>query len=234
MFGTRRGAVATIVASCLLVATGGGASAGYNDDQSLDDVEFRGAEEPPEVFENLPGGPEDYSVTIGEDVFDPDARSKVPMSESHEPSNDANSRASWSGTPTWASCGYYDKKTKLVRSYNRQKISGHAGVGANLKCGTSKWGYRHIAGRHASQWRAKSSWTGGDWREMAAFATRSTLKASTCKWYKSSNRTFQYVAQVNLVNKKTGRIDHRFWTRVVVSKSTNNIITTYPQSKSSC
>lgn len=193
----------------------------------------------PEVYVNVPGhgGAQnlatDTEAGSGIDAVAPvegyttvDENAPVPAEALEGSSLDTTATAA---TTPWAACGAYDSKTKLVKDYSRQAISGVSGRTAHLKCGTQTyWGYRHIKYRHASNWQAKAALVGGEWRSFTDWALRNTFTYPCLKYRQTSNDTLQYVKNIYLKD-RYGRVINKFAARASVARVTQNIITAYPQ-----
>lgn len=141
-----------------------------------------------------------------------------------------------SGLPPWPGCGVNEKATKLLKSYKRAQIAGYAGATANLKCGNhdfrtdSGWGFRHIKARHLDQWQNEAAILGGQWMDFADWSMTAVLSKPCYKAYQATNSTFQYIAPIQIKDRR-GKVVKTIGVRVVVSKATNNVITAYPQKK---
>lgn len=140
-----------------------------------------------------------------------------------------NSAAQGFVGPIWAACGVKDPHDKLVHQYD----AGAPPMGAeflrkpNLKCGNEKYGYRHIKLEHMDDWGNIATRVGGNWRDFASFAIQSSLEAPA-KACLGGNNEIIYLGVIELRN-SNGLVGERYYPRVTVGQSTNNIITAFPQ-----
>lgn len=101
---------------------------------------------------------------------------------------------------------------------------------SNPACGSSKWGYRHIIANHLSEWQSRAAEASENWRDTADYGIQWALKDPDRVRYRSSNDTYCFSRQIDLVNNRTGQVvDHYFHT-VVVARVTKNILTAWPGS----
>jgi hypothetical protein len=154
--------------------------------------------------------------------------------------------ASTIDSQTWAACGAFDDKSKLVRYFGKRFKIPHAGMNgsfARLRCGLDysstdhPWGYRHIAEGHTDDRQAKADYLGLNWRNFADWAIEGTLAHPVRVTYRVSRGTFTYNEKVRIYEKAddgTETVLSRFWVQVVLGDSANRIITAFPShSKSS-
>lgn len=131
--------------------------------------------------------------------------------------------------PPWGACGVFDKKTKLVKDFSRQKISGYKGKTAHLRCGTGRnWGLRHIKNGHLDDWKRKASYIGQGFTQFADWSFTQTLSHPSRKYHRPSNDTLQYQTPVQIKNSK-GQILDTFTSHVSVARKSQNIITAFPR-----
>ena len=136
------------------------------------------------------------------------------------------------GLATWGACGAFDSHTKVIRAFSRKNTSGvspymSSGI-SNLACGSSAWGYRHIIAKHLSQWEYRASEASENWRDTADYGIEWALKDPNRIRYRSSNDTYCFSRQINLVNDRTGQVVDHYFPNVVVGRVTKNIITAWP------
>ena len=101
---------------------------------------------------------------------------------------------------------------------------------SNLACGSSAWGYRHIVANHLSQWEYRASEASENWRDTADYGIEWALKDADRIRYRSSNDTYCFSRQIDLVNDRTGQVVDHYFPNVVVARVTKNIITASPSS----
>ncbi len=157
------------------------------------------------------------------------ASSPGPAQAEDQSASDAGRVAS-QGTPPWPPCGAHDKKTKVLYQYKRAAIAGVAGARATLACGTSEWGFLHIKKGHLSQWEAKAAPLFVPWMDVAHWAITNALTFPCSTLRQGFNDTILYVGRFELRD-RGGALIQRFGVRVVVSRTTQNIITAFPVSK---
>ncbi len=129
--------------------------------------------------------------------------------------------------PPWGACGRSTDPDKLVRLFVKNQHTDYA-----LRCGGPKyssnplWGYRHILKNHKADFERLAFGTYQNWRDIADLAMRhNTLDPDVTK---SGNRKICYSRVIYLLNRRTGQLVRTTIIRMIVSSSTNNIITAYP------
>lgn len=138
-----------------------------------------------------------------------------------------------SGTPPWKSCGVFDSKYKILKTYGRQKMSGVNGKSAILRCGhhnflkDTGWGLRHIEADHGSQWKAKAALLVEPWQTFADWTWTQTLSHPSSKSRQRANDTIVYVTPVQIKNSR-GEVIDRFNSRIIFARKSQNYITAYP------
>lgn len=135
-----------------------------------------------------------------------------------------------SGKPPWKPCGVNDKKTKQLKKYGRQKIKGHAGKTARLRCGNKKWGLRHIEKNHYPEWDKYASMMVEPWQIITNWAWTQTLSHPDAKKYQGGKRTFLYRTPVEVKN-SDGKVMDKFYSYVAVMKGYQNIVTAFTGKK---
>jgi hypothetical protein len=114
----------------------------------------------------------------------------------------------------------------LIWTYARD--GGGAGNDAYLRCGSSRWGLRHIERDHESDWDEWASLTGISWEDFADQSIENTLAEPSQVFYRPSNDTWAFRAPVQ-IRDLFGDVIGEFITRVVVADNSENIITAYPE-----
>lgn len=144
----------------------------------------------------------------------------------------ALTQGAWAvATGKWVKCSGSDKNTKMVRGFQRAAGNGLPAGKANLKCGSEKWGYRHIAQRHTSQWSSLAFQVGApSWQQFADFSMNQALRYPADVTYTSTNDTYTYRTEIQIRDNK-GRVLYSFYSYVVVARVTKNVITAYPGKK---
>lgn len=151
------------------------------------------------------------------------------------PTSSSSRAGSTSGVlQTWGACGAFDSNTKLIRTFTRAATTGvtpylSSGTAA-LACGSSAWGYRHIVANHLSQWQARATLAGENWRDTADYGMEWALKDPDRIRYRSSNDTYCYSRLIYLVDERTGKVVGSYYPNVVVARVTKNVITAIPSS----
>lgn len=140
---------------------------------------------------------------------------------------------------TWAACGVFTDRLKVVRQFSRQQTqppnAPYFGTGrGTLACGSDKWGYRHIVQEHESQWEYRAFQVSGNWRDVADFGIEWALKNPYYVTYRKSNDTYCYGRTIYLLNKKTLQRVGQYEATVIIGHNTQNIITAYPPNKREC
>ncbi|RIV37000.1 hypothetical protein D2L64_17240 [Micromonospora radicis] len=137
----------------------------------------------------------------------------------------------------WAACGILTDNHKLVRAFSRKAARTTSGPPgslpagtSNLKCGSEKWGYRHIVKNHLSQWENDARIEGSNWRDLADFAIAVALSDPDRVTYRQSNDTYCFSREIYLVDKRTGRIVAYRYPNVSIAAVSKNIITAFPAS----
>lgn len=172
---------------------------------------------------SVEGAPEEfYAVYIS-----PDGSESI-YRPSEDDSLDSYFRSRFVG-PTWAACGLHDSDNKIVHQY----VAGRTPLGPeflrrpNLRCGNGGFGYRHIKLRHAGDWENLAGRVGGNWRDFASFAISSSLSSPTKACIGGHNDVI-YIGTIE-IRSSNGAIGERYYPKVPVGRSTNNIITAFPQ-----
>lgn len=132
-------------------------------------------------------------------------------------------------------CGVMVPAAKILKTYQRYR----ADVGGNflrggvssLACGSSSWGYRHIMLRHFADWQNKAAVTQDDWRALLDMSTAASLFQPDFVSYRTENDTFCFSTLIVLKDNKTHQVVDQFYPHVVVGHKTENIITSYPDTK---
>ncbi|MEV4480014.1 hypothetical protein [Micromonospora coxensis] len=135
----------------------------------------------------------------------------------------------------WGACGIFTDNHKLVRAFSRKAARTTSGAPgslpggtSNLKCGSEKWGYRHIVKRHLSQWENDAKIERKNWRDLADFAIGVALSDPDAVTYRKSNDTYCFSREIYLVDKRTGRVVAYRYPNVSIAAKSKNIITAYP------
>jgi hypothetical protein len=123
-------------------------------------------------------------------------------------------------------CSGHDQNRSLQRFSRTAKGGAPRGI-ADLRCGGTTWGLRHIDRNHRAHWANKVAGSGRTWDEFARWAMGSVLSAPAAAPYNSSNNTYGYQAPIQVwVN---GKLKTQFNTLVSVSNGDNwRIITAFP------
>lgn len=119
----------------------------------------------------------------------------------------------------WGACGVSSGQDKVVATYSK----------ATLKCGTDRWGFRHIQGRHLQDWQNLADIERRNWRDIADIAIAKSLDAPDRTAPAGGGKTC-YSGQIYLVNHVTGQIAKTVEPTVIVG-SDGAIITAYPGGK---
>lgn len=99
---------------------------------------------------------------------------------------------------------------------------------ADLQCGTSGYGYRHISREHRTQWEQKAALTRQNWREVADYGIEWAFFDPTRTVYRSSNDTWCYQRFLYLVNRSTGQTVGSMTVAAVVGRTNLRVITSFP------
>ncbi|GIJ03976.1 hypothetical protein Sya03_33280 [Spirilliplanes yamanashiensis] len=133
----------------------------------------------------------------------------------------------------WAACGVFTDNHKLVRAFSRKAMHttagapGYVGAGtSNLKCGSEKWGYRHLL-KHRGEWEKNAKIEGKNWRDLADFAIAVVLSDPDVVSYRRSNDTYCFSREIYLIDKRTGRVAATKKPKVAIAAVSKNIITAY-------
>jgi len=134
----------------------------------------------------------------------------------------------------WAACGIFTDNQKLVRAYKRKAMHttsgapGYVPAGtSNLRCGSEKWGYRHIVKNHLSQWEQNAAIERKNWRDLADFAINLSLSDPDKVTYRKANDTYCFSRQIVLINKRTGEVAAYKYPKVSIASVSKNVITAY-------
>lgn len=100
-----------------------------------------------------------------------------------------------------------------------------------LRCGNDSYGYRHIQKRHMADWAPLASMLGSDWRTFTDWAVDQSLHYPK-RWCLGSNNEVLYIGYIQIKN-SSGQVVGTYYPRVPVGKTTNNIITAFPQTSPS-
>lgn len=132
---------------------------------------------------------------------------------------------------TWGACGKNTPADKTIRTFNRGRPP-MAGVyigKATLKCGSDTKGFRHIQKAHEGDWSALSARvTASNWRSFTDWAMDQSLKAPN-SYCTGSNQAYNYIGQIEIREKGSGKIVGRYYPRISVSNRDGQIITAFPQ-----
>jgi hypothetical protein len=114
----------------------------------------------------------------------------------------------------------------VIWTYDRD--GGGPGDNAYLRCGSSRWGLRHIERRHEDDWDEYASLVGADWEDFADYAIEQTLAEPSQVRYRPSSDTWAFRAPIE-IRDLSGNVIAEFVTRVVVADNSENIITAFPE-----
>jgi hypothetical protein len=195
------------------------------------------------VGEDVPAAPidEDSSTSDlpssadGEFVWmtEPPASSGVKQPGDAGPQTHAAADGSFRAAQIWAACGTFADNHKLVRTFSRKAMRttvgapGHLGAGtSNLKCGSEKWGYRHLL-KHRAEWETNARIEGSNWRGLADFAIAVVLSDPDVVSYRRSNDTYCFSREIYLIDKRTGRVAATKKPKVAIAAVSKNVITAY-------
>src|SRR5262249_50988089 len=96
-----------------------------------------------------------------------------------------------------------------------------------LRCGNGAWGYRHIQGRHQSEWGGLAVIEGKNWRDIADMAIAKSMDSPDID-RPMGNGKYCYSGQIYLINKVRGTVEKTVQPTVIVRQLDNTIITAYP------
>ena len=138
--------------------------------------------------------------------------------------------AAQSAAPPWAACGVSSPESKPVRTFPvRPPVGGPSRTFATLLCGNDRYGFRHLAVRHASDWEALSFYTGGNWRDIADFAMAQSLTVPQPGYplYNPKNDSWTYKSPLEIKD-ANGNVRTTYWPLVAVAAQDGKILTSYP------
>lgn len=121
-------------------------------------------------------------------------------------------------------CVGQDQNRSLQR-FNRTAKGGAPRGIADLRCGNSGWGWRHITSRHAGDYGRVASIMGKSWESYAKWCLGQTLGVPSSAYYEANNSTYVYLTPIQIWN--NGRLYKTYTNRVVVSRGDYRIITEY-------
>ncbi len=211
----------------------GNESAGDDDPEAADDS----GQEPLQV-EDSPPEPIIEQIVIeetGEEVLiSPEDLTPTEVLEAIEPENAARGWFPPNSPPvtTWRPCGIWDGEDKFVADYVRLRVqSRQVGSVADFRCGTDRWGYRHVLTRnHDDDWRAKAAAVEGvQWRDLADWGMAWALQDPDVVTWNSSASSYCYSRQISVYRKKDGKLVLRTYARVGLGTTARRIITVFPQ-----
>jgi hypothetical protein len=133
------------------------------------------------------------------------------------------------GPIAWGACGSSTAASKIVRTFDRTAVYNFGGGLARLRCGDSKYGYRHIQIRHQQDWQNIADYDGVNWRTAADWGMWNALYHPESSSWQSPNDTQVYEATIRLINKRTRQVVRLATVRVVVARGSKNIITSFPR-----
>jgi hypothetical protein len=138
-----------------------------------------------------------------------------------------------STTKPWGACGIWTDNHKLVRAFTRRTMNttqgspGYVPSGTtNLKCGSAKWGYRHLL-KHRAEWQTLAAYEGENWRDLADFGIAIALLDPDVVGYRRANDTYCASRMIYLINKRTGQVASKKVVRVSFASVSKNVITAY-------
>lgn len=150
---------------------------------------------------------EEYTVSIGGVVYD-------------------DSEPQMSAMLAAPGCNAGDAETKRVTNWKRRNPNGVA----RLICGTSGYGWRHIAARHGQDYQniVTKYQLGRSWNDFAMWAMSTTVGAPASAPVNPYNNTWGYTAPIQIKNNK-GQVVRTYSMLVSVSRSDEKIITAFPR-----
>ncbi len=129
---------------------------------------------------------------------------------------------------TWAACGLFSSKNKLVRQFPRKYVSDNfESDDAELRCGNKKYGYRHIKGSHQLDWEAKAAYIGDNWRDLADFSIYGALRYPMKVVWDLDRDTYCFSRNIYLLD-QDGDILNLFRARVAIGATGNRTLTAFP------
>jgi hypothetical protein len=136
-------------------------------------------------------------------------------------------------TKVWAACGRRSADDKIVRTYDRYRLSAGGqfirGGKSNLLCGTEEeFGYRHILAGHLGDWEKVALPTMTNWRDVADFSIAIVLIDPDKVTYDPKRHTFCLSRLIYLVNKRTGQTIGTKIPRVAIRQKDARVITAFP------
>lgn len=116
----------------------------------------------------------------------------------------------------WGACGASSPADKVVTTFGEWK----------LLCGNDNGGFRHIQGKHTSEWEGLAAIEGRNWREIADMAIAKAHDAPDWHGPQGSGK-YCYTGQIYLVNHVTGAIVKTVQPTVIVNER-QEVITAFP------
>jgi hypothetical protein len=136
--------------------------------------------------------------------------------------------------PPWLPCGLNDPRTKIIKTYVRASSRSTDGTVfpsgvATLRCGDTKYGYRHIVLRHRDEWRTNAARSEDVWLDLADFSITAALTDPDRVTYDPRNDAFCFSREIYLVNNRTGQRVGYLIPNVVVGFGTLDVVTAIPK-----
>ena len=133
----------------------------------------------------------------------------------------------------WRPCGAYDSADKAVHSYTRIRMrkAGYPKMepgNATLRCGNASYGFRHIRDKHTADWSGKAAPAQEPWRDLAGWATATTLTSPDKIIYDAKRESWCYSRWIGLYNKRNGQLVSSMIVKTILGKTGQRIITSYP------
>lgn len=136
----------------------------------------------------------------------------------------------------WRACpvnGREEAEQRVVRTFERASGVSAAGPlmpagSTNLLCGTERYSYYHIAGRHGADWTEKGVKSSENWRDVADYSIAEVLQNPMAVTYRADANTFCYSREVQLIHKVRGITVDVMHPNVVVRAQDGVIITAFP------
>jgi hypothetical protein len=121
-------------------------------------------------------------------------------------------------------CSGHDANRSLQAFKRTAKGGAPRGI-AELRCGNSSWGWRHITTGHKADYGKISAPSGKSWDTFAKWCVGQTLGSPSSATKQSSNNTYLYTAPIQIWN--NGALQKTHQNRVSVRTSDWVIVTSY-------